>query len=124
MHRSIRKIDGKVFAIKTIDKGKILKHPLNTIAMTREIDILRRLNHPNIIQLHEVYENELFIHIVLEYLKGGELFNQLQIKGVYSEKNAAEVFKSMMEALNYCHTRNIVHRDLKPENLILMYIKI
>lgn len=78
------------------------------------------INHPGVIKLFEVYENEQFIHLVLEYLKGGELFQMLQKKGQYSEKDASVAIKSILEALNYCHCRNIAHRDLKPENLILV----
>jgi len=119
VHRAIKKRDGKPYAIKTIEKAKILEHPRNLQSMEREINILRKLNHPGIIKLYEVYENDLYVHIVLEYLKGGELYQQLQSKGVYSEKDAALVFKGMLEALEYCHTRNVIHRDIKPENLIL-----
>lgn len=121
VHRAIRKRDGKAFAIKTIEKSKLMEHPRNLLALEREIDILRRLNHQNIIKLYEVYENDLYIHIILEYLMGGELFQQLQSRGVYSEADAALVFKCILEALDYCHERNVIHRDLKPENLILMY---
>jgi len=121
VHRGTRKLDGKVVAIKTIDKIKILENPLNINSMAKEIEILRKLNHPNIIKLYEVYENELFIHMVLEYLKGGELFKQIQEKGIYLENDAACIFKCIINALNYCHIHNIVHRDLKPENLILKY---
>jgi serine/threonine protein kinase len=121
VHRAIKKRDGKEYAIKTIEKAKILEHPRNLQSMEREIHILRKLDHPGIIKLYEVYENDLYIHIVMEYLRGGELFQQLQSKGIYSEKDAALVFKCMLEALEYCHDRNIVHRDIKPENLILTY---
>ncbi len=121
VHKAIKKRDGKEYAIKTIEKAKIFEHTRNLQSMEREIEILRMLNHPSIIKLHEVYENDLYIHIVLEYLRGGELFQQLQSKGIYSEKDAALVFKCVLEALAYCHERNVIHRDLKPENLILTY---
>jgi serine/threonine protein kinase len=121
VHRAIRKRDGKAFAIKTIEKVKLLENPRNLQTLEREIGILRRLNHQYIIKLYEVYENELYIHIVLEYLQGGELFQQLQSRGIYSEADAALVFKCVLEALEYVHSRNVIHRDLKPENLILMY---
>lgn len=72
-------------------------------------------------KLYEVYENDLYIHLVLEHLTGGELFKKLQKDGIYSEKDAAEAIKHVLEALDYCHARHIVHRDLKPENLIISY---
>jgi serine/threonine protein kinase len=79
------------------------------------------LDHPNIIKLYEVFENDMYVHIVMEYLRGGELFQQLKSKGVYSEQDACLVAKRIFEALAYFHSRNVVHRDLKPENLILTY---
>ena len=121
VHLATRKKDGTNFAIKTVEKTKILENPRNTVSMQREINILRRINHPNVIQLYEVYENDLYVHLVLEYLRGGELFQYLQNKGLYSEKDASQAIKRILEALDYCHNRFIVHRDLKPENLILVY---
>jgi len=98
----------------------MLEHPRRLQALQNEINILRMLNHKNIIKLYEVYENDLYVHIVMEYLKGGELFKQLQEKGAYSEKDAALMFKLILEALDYCHERGVIHRDLKPENMILI----
>ncbi len=121
VHRAIKKRDGKEYAIKTLEKAKMLEHPRHLQSMQCEITILRWLDHKNIIKLYEVYENDLYIHIVLEYLRGGELFQQLRTKGIYSEKDAVILFGYVLEALNYCHQRNIIHRDLKPENLILTY---
>lgn len=92
----------------------------NMISMEKEIGILRKLKHSYIISLYEVYENELYIHLVLEYLQGGELMTQLINKGAYSEKDASLVIKCVLEALDCCHSQNIIHRDLKPENLIIM----
>ena len=109
------------YAIKTIEKKKILESPRNMVAVRKEIEILRRIDHPHVIKLYEVYENELYIHLVMEYLKGGELLAHLKDKGVYSEKDASLLIKRVLEALAYCHARNIVHRDLKPENLIIVY---
>jgi len=91
------------------------------ISIQKEIMLLRKMNHPNIIKLYEVYEDEAYVHLVLEYLKGGELFKYLQNKGLYSEKDASLAIRLLLEALDYCHSINIVHRDLKPENLILRY---
>jgi len=122
VHIGTRKADNAIFAIKTIAKTKILETPRNIKSVYNEITALRKIDHPNIIKLFEVYENEMFIHLVIEYLKGGELFKRLQNKGAYSEKDASMAIKHVLEALNYCHKHNIVHRDLKPENLVLTYI--
>lgn len=121
VHLGQRKSDNESFAIKTIAKTKIFENPRNIQSLYKEINVLRKINHRNVIELFEVYENEMYIHLVIEYLKGGELFQRLQNKGTYSEKDASVAIKHILEALDYCHKRNIVHRDLKPENLILEY---
>lgn len=84
-----------------------------------EIEVLKILNHPNIIKLHEVFEGEKHVYFVMEYVKGGELLAYLRERINYSEDTARKIMKSVLEALSYCHSLNIVHRDLKPENLIL-----
>ncbi len=99
-----------------------MENPRNVTCILREIAILRRMTHANIIRLHAVYESGLYVHLVLEYVKGGELLSHLRDKGVYSEKDASLVIKCVLEALEYCHSRKIVHRDLKPENLIITYV--
>ena len=88
----------------------------------KEIDLLRIIEHPNVIKLYEVYEDETHIHIVLEHLKGGELFRHIQQKGAYNEYDAAKVMKQLLSALCYIHKRGIIHRDLKPENIIVSEI--
>jgi len=81
--------------------------------------VLRAVDHENIIKLYEVYESDRYIHLIFEYLEGGELFERIKDKGLYSEKDAMMVMKNFLAALEYIHSRGIVHRDLKPENLIL-----
>lgn len=80
---------------------------------------MRRLTHENIIKLHEVHESETHIYLVLELLKGGELFERIVKKGFYTEKNAAILMQKLLSALEYIHAKGIMHRDIKPENLIL-----
>ncbi len=121
VHQTARKKDGKQFAVKTVKKERLLENDRNMRCFFKEIDILRRLNHPNIIKFYELYESELYIHVVLEYLPGGDVLLHLQNKGVYSEKDASLVTRRILEALDYCHSRGIIHRDLKPENLIIVY---
>ena len=121
VHLAARNSDNLKVAIKTIDKLKILKSFTCTDSVIGEIKTLRMLDHPNIIKLMEVYEDDIFVHLVMEYLEGGELFCKLKSNVVYSEKDAALAVKDVLEALKYCHERNIIHRDLKPENLILVY---
>lgn len=77
------------------------------------------IDHNHTIKLYEVYESEKYIHLVFEYLDGGELFERIKSKGNYQEKDAINVMRNLLEALDYLHSKGIVHRDLKPENLIL-----
>jgi len=69
--------------------------------------------------MYEVYENENYIFLVKELLKGGELFHKLKGHGSYSEEYASRIMQKLLSALAYIHSKNILHRDLKPENLIL-----
>jgi len=80
---------------------------------------MRKLNHENIIKLYEVHESETNIYLVLELLRGGELFERIVKKGIYTEKDASILMKKMISALDYMHSKGIMHRDLKPENLVL-----
>ncbi len=66
-----------------------------------------------------MYESEFYVHLVMEYLNGGELFQQIQTKGFFSEKDASTILRNILSAIAYFHKKNIVHRDLKPENMIL-----
>lgn len=87
--------------------------------MLLEIDVLRNMRHPNVIELYEVYESSKYIHLLLPYLEGGELFERIKAKGLYKESDAVNVMRSFLSALKYLCEKNVVHRDLKPENLIL-----
>uniref|UniRef100_A0A7N0RE01 non-specific serine/threonine protein kinase n=1 Tax=Kalanchoe fedtschenkoi TaxID=63787 RepID=A0A7N0RE01_KALFE len=104
-------------AIKVIDKEKILKGGLMA-HIKREISILRRVRHPNIVQLFEVMATKAKIYFVMEYVKGGELFNKVA-KGRLKEEVARKYFQQLVSAVEFCHARGVFHRDLKPENLLL-----
>ncbi|XP_021811891.1 CBL-interacting serine/threonine-protein kinase 12-like [Prunus avium] len=104
-------------AIKVIDKEKILKGGL-IAHIKREISILRRVRHPNIVQLFEVMATKAKIYFVMEYVRGGELFNKVA-KGRLKEEVARKYFQQLISAVGFCHARGVYHRDLKPENLLL-----
>jgi len=120
VHLSYRIKDNAQFAIKSVEKAKMLEKDRNMVCFYKEIDILRRVKHPNIIRFYELYESEDYVHLILEYLRCGDLLGHLLSKGKYSEKDASNVIHTILEALDYCHSRNIIHRDLKPENLIIV----
>ncbi|KAJ1414138.1 Serine/threonine-protein kinase, active site [Sesbania bispinosa] len=108
---------GEGVAIKVIDKEKILKGGL-VAHIKREISILRRVRHPNIVQLFEVMATKTKIYFVMEYVRGGELFNKVA-KGRLKEEVARKYFQQLISAVGFCHARGVYHRDLKPENLLL-----
>ena len=108
---------GEGVAIKIINKEKILKGGLVS-HIKREISILRRVRHPNIVQLFEVMATKTKIYFVMEYVRGGELFNKVA-KGRLKEEVARNYFQQLVSAVEFCHARGVFHRDLKPENLLL-----
>ena len=84
-----------------------------------EIVALKRLEHPNIVQIYSLFcmNNELCI--VMEYIKGKKMIEDLKERGRYSERKAAMLAKQMLLTLGYIHEKNIIHRDLKPENILI-----
>ena len=114
------KTTGLLFACKELPKKKLSDYE----GLMREVNLMIKLDHPNIIKLYEVYENEKYIYLIMELCTGGELFDRITENtenGIqFTEKQAADLFKQMMSAINYCHKNGIVHRDLKPENLLYL----
>ena len=104
-------------AVKELDKSKAEKNQQSRFI--EEVEILARLDHPNILKLFELYEDEKQYFVVSELLTGGELFDYLIKIGHLSETSAARIMYQILSAVTYCHQNNIVHRDLKPENLLL-----
>ena len=84
-----------------------------------EINILKGIDHPNIVKMYEFFEDEKRYYIVTEICKGGELFDEILARGKFSERDGAVLVKQILSCINYCHTQQIVHRDLKPENVLL-----
>ncbi|KAG9402366.1 hypothetical protein AC1031_006980 [Aphanomyces cochlioides] len=84
------------------------------------MDILRKLDHPNIVKLVDVFDNEAgdMCYLVMELVTGGELFDRIIAKDHYTEGEAKVVVRTVASVLVYCHAQNIAHRDLKPENLL------
>ena len=82
----------------------------------KEVEIIKDLDHPNIVKVYESFENQKYLYIVTEYLKGGELLNELLWRDMFTENDWALIIKQVLEAVNYLHVNNIAHKDLKPEN--------
>ena len=121
-HRCIHKYTGQSYACKIIDKIQIEQRFSGMMDQFHsEIDALKNLSHPNIIQLYDVYTTKSKIYIVMELMNGGELFDYVVTKGTLTEAEASVIVRMVTGALVYMHECNIIHRDLKPENLLLKY---
>ncbi|XP_042068102.1 CBL-interacting serine/threonine-protein kinase 11-like [Salvia splendens] len=109
---------GQEVAIKVIHKSR-LRNDANLIAnIKREISIMSKLRHPHTVRLYEVLATRNIIYIVLEYVKGGELFAKVA-KCRLTEALCRKYFQQLVGVVSHCHSRGIYHRDLKPENLLL-----
>lgn len=109
--------------VKEINKARF--HHINNDArddilrtMQNEIAILRKVEHPNIVKLYDVYEDRHKLHLIMEFLPGGELFARICEKESFSEREAARTLKQILEALDHMHDKNILHLDLKPDNIL------
>ena len=114
----INKYTKEKVAIKLLEKSKITeKEDLKRI--NREISIIKKLSHPNIIKINEIFENEKYYYIIMDYCSKGELFDYIVKKTKLTEDESSFFFYQIINAIEYIHKKNIVHRDLKPENLLL-----
>lgn len=104
-------------AIKIISKSEFNEGTSKFIF--REIQIMKRLRHPNIIQLYEVIDTETKLFLVMEYASGGEIMDFIAVHGKLKERDASNFFGQVAWAVHYCHSRQTVHRDIKAENLLL-----
>ena len=116
VRRVYHKTTGQPRALKIIKKQK---NKDKNARMYLEVEILKKLVHPNIMQIFEFYEDKKNFYIITELCEGGELFDKIVEKGSFTESEAAWIMKQLLSAVNYIHSNNIVHRDLKPENILL-----
>ncbi|XP_072276778.1 calcium/calmodulin-dependent protein kinase type 1 isoform X2 [Pyxicephalus adspersus] len=105
----------KLVAIKCIPK-KALEGKETSIE--NEIAVLRKIKHTNIVSLEDIYESRSHLYLIMQLVSGGELFDRIVEKGFYTEKDASQLIKQILDAVKYLHDMGIVHRDLKPENLL------
>nr|XP_002716285.2 serine/threonine-protein kinase DCLK3 [Oryctolagus cuniculus] len=104
------------YAMKIIDKSRLQgKEDM----VDSEIAIMQSLCHPNIVRLHEVYETETEMFLIMEYVRGGDLFDAIVESVKFPEPDAALLILDLCKALVHMHDKNVVHRDLKPENLLV-----
>ena len=108
------------YAIKTIKKNLFSQHSME--GLIREVDILRSLDHPNIVKYFETYEDNKYIHLVMEYIAGDNLFkvltNNLYFK--FTEREISQIMTCLLKAVLFLHHNGIIHRDIKPENIVFV----
>jgi len=111
-------VSGLEYAIKILNKEDIKANEL-TVNVRREIAIMKALNHQNIVNLREVLASKTKLYIVMDLVRGGELFDMIERQGELDEALARKYFQQLIDGIYYCHRRGVCHRDLKPENLLV-----
>ena len=119
VYRVQNRITDAVRAMKVINKSSTCSAE-DDKEIFNEINILRTMDHPNILKIFEFYSNRESYSIVTELCSGGELFQEIVDKGPFTETYSAYVMYQIFSAINYCHKMNIIHRDLKPENILIV----
>ena len=107
----------RYYAMKVIRKK--IKDISDEESLMSEINILRRLDHPNIVKITDFYNLKYEYNIVTEYCREGELFDEIKKNSPFSEALAGWYMKQILQAVCYCHGNHIIHRDLKPENILI-----
>ena len=114
------KSSGQVYAMKVVNKEKMASvESTRDDVLTSEVDLLNKLDHPNILKIHEVIDTKTKMFIFLELVRDGDLYDKLKREGRISEDDAREIFIQMADAIAYLHKENVSHRDLKPENILV-----
>ncbi|KAG8589227.1 hypothetical protein GDO81_006311 [Engystomops pustulosus] len=107
---------GQHYALKCIKKVNSSRDR----SLENEIAVLKKIKHENIVTLEDIYESSSHFYLVMQLVSGGELFDRILERGVYTEKDASNVIRQVLSAVKYLHENGIVHRDLKPENLLYL----
>ena len=105
-------------AIKVLDKHKLAE---NIECIMEEVEILNKLDHPNIVKYFETYNDTKYIYLVMEYIQGMQLFDKITSmpNQTFDEREAGIYMEKLLQAVNHCHAQGIIHRDIKPENIMI-----
>jgi calcium-dependent protein kinase len=119
VYKVCHKISKVIRAMKIINKAKAVMGNEDEAALIKEINILKSLDHPNIMKVYEYFNNKTHLYIVSELCTGGELFDKITSEKHFNEKRSSHVMKQLLSAVQFCHKSGIIHRDLKPENILI-----
>ncbi|KAJ1639085.1 carbon catabolite derepressing protein kinase [Pavlovales sp. CCMP2436] len=111
-------LTGERVAVKVLEKDRIVDKG-DVKRVSREIQILKHIQHPNVIHLLEVIEKPRHLYLVTEHINGGELFDYIVRHGRLNEDVGCRLFRQIVLAVDACHAMNVIHRDLKPENMMV-----
>lgn len=106
------------FAVKVFDRAKLPEGDFEK-DIKKEVRIMQHLRHPNIVSIHAVLVTTSKMYLVMEFVRGGELYDEIVSRRRIDEDTSRKYFQQLIDAMCYCHRRGVVHRDLKPENLLL-----
>ncbi len=116
---AVNRETGEQFAVKIVKKEVLEDETKANVDIKREIQIMKALDHTNIVALNDVLYSPKRVFMVMELVRGGELFESIVNNGRQDEATARKYFHQLIDAVHYCHHRGVYHRDLKPENLLL-----
>lgn len=121
VHRAIHKPTSQDRAVKSIDKRRLEMKPNHKQHLQREIEIMRECSsHANVVKLFDWFEDDHYIHLVLEYCGGGDFGDKiLQCRTSITEKQACEWVYQILLAVDHLHSKGVCHRDIKPENFLI-----
>lgn len=110
--------DGEIYACKNIQKKKFVYHNKFEQNLKKEISILQKIKHPNIVQVVDVFDTDAELNLIMEVMKGGELFDYIIDRGRLEEEVSRGIVEQVLQAVKHLHRKNILHRDREPNHLL------
>lgn len=119
VRRCVHKLTGAMRAVKIYKKVEFPPEYLESGGLKQEIEIIKKLDHPNLVKVFEYYEDDTSVYITMEFCLGGELFSKINGAESLNESSICDVMRQLFSVVSYIHSKGIAHRDLKPENILI-----
>jgi len=116
VRKATSKVDGKIYCVKEVTTSALKTSQIKQLKS--EGELLKSLNHPNIIKAYDTFQTKDHIYIILELCTGGSIQHDVDSNGTYTEQRAIPIVRQILSALNHMHKKFVSHRDLKPENIL------